>query len=194
MADRMAAAGTQVEAHFFGGEIHAFRPDARNREWQLTVDFFSRHLAPRLIGMRPALENDKPYLVWLEEACMREYAVALWGEWPPELGVRTTVAGCRIIMVDGKTAGCVTTEALVDHLWLDELFIAPTFQRLGVGSHILKQVVSEAKRVSLPLRLSVLTTNPAIAFYLRHGLRVRERTAERIYLTSELPVRRPTSR
>lgn len=43
---RMAAAGTPAEAHFFEGEGHLFRAEARNRQWTLIVDFFGRHLAP----------------------------------------------------------------------------------------------------------------------------------------------------
>ncbi|MGR9128905.1 hypothetical protein [Rhizobium leguminosarum] len=37
-----------------------------------------------MISMRPAKETDKDYLLWLEEVCMREYALALWGSWPFE--------------------------------------------------------------------------------------------------------------
>ncbi len=29
--------------------------------------------------LRQAVDADKAYLAWLEEACMRDYAVALWG-------------------------------------------------------------------------------------------------------------------
>ena len=139
------------------------------------------------VETRPAVEADKPYLVWLEEACMRAYAVALWGAWPPELGTRGSVAGCRVIVVDGHDAGCVTTEQAVDHLWVDELFVAPAFQRRGIGSRVLSDVVTQAHGLGLPVRLSVLVTNPALAFYRRHGFRIRERTPERIHLTSEQP-------
>jgi hypothetical protein len=36
------------------------------------------------IVLRAAEERDKPFLRWLEEACMRDYAVALWGVWRAE--------------------------------------------------------------------------------------------------------------
>jgi pimeloyl-ACP methyl ester carboxylesterase len=49
MARRLAArlndAGRPAEAHFFEGEDHVFGADASNREWQLLVTFFRRHLA-----------------------------------------------------------------------------------------------------------------------------------------------------
>ena len=42
---RLTENGCQPEAHFFGGEDHIFRAAARNREWELMLEFFGRHLA-----------------------------------------------------------------------------------------------------------------------------------------------------
>ena|SRR5882762_848 len=135
-----------------------------------------------MISKRPAIETDKPFLVWLQEVCMHEYAVALWGSWSPELDVRIAIDGCEIIVDDGHDVGCVTVEKHRDHLWLDELFIEPAFQRRGIGSNILWSVIADAEGLDIPLRLSVLTTNPALDFYLRHGFRIHQETAERHYL------------
>ncbi|MFC5757954.1 GNAT family N-acetyltransferase [Rhizobium sp. GCM10022189] len=113
---------------------------------------------------------------------MREYAIALWDSWPSNLSCRPSIEECQIVMVDGRDVGCVTVERHYDHLWLDELYI-PTSQRKGIGSIVLTGVIADAERVEMPLRLSVLTTNPAAAdFYLRHGFRIRQQTAERLYL------------
>ena len=68
---------------------------------------------------------------------MREHVMALWGTWPQELATRTCIEDCRIIVVDGQDVGCVTTQSFTDQVWLDELFIAPEFQRKGIGSHVL---------------------------------------------------------
>lgn len=51
------------------------------------------------IRTRPATEADKPFLSWLEEACMRDYAVALWGAWRPEPPDEQALDRCRIIAV-----------------------------------------------------------------------------------------------
>jgi N-acetylglutamate synthase-like GNAT family acetyltransferase len=108
-----------------------------------------------------------------------------WGSWSPELNVRNSIDGCKIIFDDGHDVGCVTVEKHSDHLWLDELFIGPAFQRRGIGSNILWSVIADAKGLEIPLRLSVLTTNPALDFYLRHGLRIYRETAERHYLARQ---------
>jgi acetyl esterase/lipase len=42
---RMTDAGKPPEAHFFEGEDHAFRVEARNEELELMVHFFGRHLS-----------------------------------------------------------------------------------------------------------------------------------------------------
>jgi acetyl esterase/lipase len=45
LAARLASVGNPPEAHFFSGEGHVFGTAARNREWELLVDFFGRALA-----------------------------------------------------------------------------------------------------------------------------------------------------
>lgn len=115
---------------------------------------------------------------------MREYAVALWGAWRPRPEQEGALDGTRIIVDDGEDAGCVATTRHADHIWIDRLYIAPSHQRRGLGAAILRMVISEGAASSLPVRLSVLTTNPAVAFYIREGLHVYEQTPERIFMTT----------
>jgi GNAT superfamily N-acetyltransferase len=133
--------------------------------------------------LRVAIEADKPFLRWLEETTMRDYAVALWGTWRPSPEEGATY-GTRIVTCDGEDAGCVATTRQADHIWINKLYIAPEYQRRGLGAAVLRLVISEGAASNLPVRLGVLTTNPAIAFYIREGLRVYEETPERIFLTS----------
>ena len=134
--------------------------------------------------VRPATEADRPFLAWLEEACMRDYAVALLGAWRPRSLDEQAPDGCRIIVAGDTDIGCVTTLSRSDHLWVDQLYVAPAFQRKGIGSKVLRMVLAEAETAGLPVRLSVLATNPALAFYRSHGLRVHEETPERRFMTT----------
>ena len=113
--------------------------------------------------IRPATEADKAFLSWLEEACMREYAVALWGTWRPRPTDEQMLDGCRIIVVGEQNIGCMTTFAHPDHIWIDQLYISPKFQRNGIGSWALCMILSEAAAMGVPVRLSVLATNPALS-------------------------------
>lgn len=135
-----------------------------------------------IINTRPATEADRPFLAWLEEACMRDYDVALWGSWRPRPIAEQAAAGCRIIVADEEEVGCATTTQYPDHVWVDQLYVAPAFQRRGIGSAILGRIIAEAATMGLPVRLSVIATNPALTFYLRHGLRIREETPERRFM------------
>ena len=114
---------------------------------------------------------------------MREYAMALWGVWRPR-EEEGPPDGTRIVVADGEDAGCVATTRHADHIWIDKLYIAPRYQRRGLGAAILQMVISEGAASNLPVRLRVLTTNPAVAFYTREGLHVYERTLERIFMTT----------
>ena len=133
---------------------------------------------------RPAIDADKPFLSWLEEVCMREYSVALWGVWRPRPTDEQAPDGCHIIVEGEENVGCVTALARPDHVWIDQLYIAPKFQRRGIGSMALRMVLMQAAATRLPVRLSVIATNPALRFYLSHGLRIQEETSERRFLTT----------
>lgn len=56
-----------------------------------------------------------------------------------------------------------------DHLYLEMLLLDPAWQRRGYGSAIMGEVMREAKRHTLPVRLSVLKINPAYRFYQHLG-------------------------
>jgi hypothetical protein len=66
-----------------------------------------------MISKRPATETDKTFLVWLEETCMREYAIALWGSWSPDLSVRNCIDGCQIIVDDGMMWAALLLRSIV---------------------------------------------------------------------------------
>jgi len=136
------------------------------------------------IRTRPATEADNPFLSWLEEACMRKYAVALWGTWRPRPPAEQMLDGCRIIVAGEQSIGCMKTIAHPDHIWIDQLYISPGFQRKGIGSSALRMILCEAGAMGIPVRLSVIATNPARDFYLRHGLRIYDETPERRFMTT----------
>src|SRR6476619_4055522 len=94
------------------------------------------------IRTRPATEADRAFVSWLEEACMREYAVALWGTWRPTPPEEQMLDGCRNI-------GCMTTNAHPDHICIDQLYICPKFQRKGIGSSALRMILSEAATIGV---------------------------------------------
>jgi GNAT superfamily N-acetyltransferase len=140
------------------------------------------------LSLRPATAADRSFVTELEEVCMRDYATALWGKWKPSAAEEFTPLRITIIVWNNADVGCVEIERHPDHLWLDRLYLLPTHQRRGFGATILHTIIEAAKDERLVLRLSVLITNPAEAFYRREGLRERMRTPERItFETAQFP-------
>jgi len=134
----------------------------------------------RLLSFRPATRADAAFVVTLEEACMRGYAEALWGEWRPSATVAGfDPGGMRIILADGQDAGLLQTRHEPDHLRVQKLYVAPVHQNRGIGAWALGAAVAEAEAAGLPVMLTVLTTNPARRFYEREGFRLAEETPER---------------
>ena len=126
--------------------------------------------------LRPALPDDAPALARLEEVCMRARAEALWGAWQPRPPV---IEGCEIILCGDAEAGCIACRTGPDRLVVDRLYLWPAWQGRGLGARVPRGKMALAAALDLPVRLSVLTTNPALRFYLREGFVVDSETAER---------------
>ena len=137
---------------------------------------------------RPAQNANRGFLLWLEEAAMKAHATALWGSWRPSASVETLdISGTQIIERGGAPIGCLTTRMEKRALYLARLFIAPDFQNMGLGRAVLDMVLAKADAGGYPVRLSVLSTNRAVAFYQRAGFAVEHETAERIGLIYKGP-------
>jgi ribosomal protein S18 acetylase RimI-like enzyme len=50
--------------------------------------------------------------------------------------------------------------------------LLPSHQRKGIGTNLLKQVMSKADEAKLPIRLEYLKWNPVGSLYRRHGFKV----------------------
>lgn len=69
------------------------------------------------IVLRPATIADTPYLLELEEVCMRQYAEDLWGIWrPSEKPENLDLTSHELVQQDCRKVGCVATTWNSDHL------------------------------------------------------------------------------
>ena len=83
--------------------------------------------------------------------------------------------GLRLIMVDGRRAGCVGFRTGTDCLKIDSFYLERRYHDCGLGTAILKVLLAEADKSRLPVRLEVLSGSRADRLYLRHGfVKVRE--------------------
>ncbi|RUS92785.1 hypothetical protein DSM107010_72900 [Chroococcidiopsis cubana SAG 39.79] len=65
---------------------------------------------------------------------------------------------------------------------LTKLYLLPDFQRRGIGTFLIRQLIAQAKALNAPLRLRVLAVNPARRLYEREGFSVQAQIEERIFM------------
>ena len=141
------------------------------------------HAAPvaGALKLSAASDDDFEALLALRMAAMHESLQRL-GRFDPQrarerLSRPFEPAHTRNILLLGELVGFVVLlpvpAAAPTHLVLDHLYIAPQAQRQGVGSWVMAQVLDEADRRSLPVRVTALERSDANRFYQRHGFELQ---------------------
>ena len=74
-----------------------------------------------------------------------------------------------IIWSNGTAVGRLYLDRDDDELALVNIAVCPAFQKAGIGTRVLQDLVGEAKVGGKAVRLHVAQDNPAVAWYLRHG-------------------------
>ncbi|MBS1673716.1 MAG: GNAT family N-acetyltransferase [Actinobacteria bacterium] len=135
--------------------------------------------------MRPARPGDIDAVAALKERVLRQDLEPLVG-WDPERSRARVVehfspAHTWMIAVDGKIAGTITLRPDHDALWLEMFYLDERHQGRGIGSSILRAVLTDAP-VDRPLRLQVLVGSAALRLYERHGFVVEENDGVDIWM------------
>ena len=145
------------------------------------------HAAPGAapITLAPASDEDFEALLSLRMAAMRESLQRL-GRFDPQrarerLSRAFEPSHTRHILQGGERVGFVVLlpmpTLVPDHLVLDHLYIAPQAQGQGIGSWVMAQVLEEADRLGLPVRVTALKMSDANRFYQRHGFELQHESA-----------------
>jgi len=116
------------------------------------------------IVMRPATWEDKRFVDDLLFTTMRDYVEATWPNDPSaqrhyfEIN-KFDPSNTRILQLNGKDIGRLSTTLRPECLFVDGLHILPAYQHHGFGKHIVKQVFEEAREKNLPVKATVLKAN-----------------------------------
>jgi ribosomal protein S18 acetylase RimI-like enzyme len=79
--------------------------------------------------------------------------------------------------MEGEDVGMISTAGHEKTVELVSVRVAPAFQRRGIGTRLVEEILAEARRQRLRVELSVLKTNPkAKKFYERLGFVVAGET------------------
>ena len=139
------------------------------------------------IRLRQAITADADFIYQVVETTMRAYVEQVWGTFSEETNrenIAKSIASriYSIIEVDGRDIGVFAVEREETHIQLAQIFILPSHQNRGIGTMLVRTLIEEARAARKPLRLRVLSVNPARKLYEREGFRVTSTTPERYYM------------
>jgi ribosomal protein S18 acetylase RimI-like enzyme len=131
--------------------------------------------------LRPVQKEDFSFLYQLHVDTMKDYVAQTWG-WDEAAQLGMFAEGFRpevlqMIVVDDTDAGMLRVERGPQRLFLAAIEIATAWQRRGIGTAIVTDLLEEARTAGLPLELMVLKVNPARRLYDRLGFAVVDETA-----------------
>jgi ribosomal protein S18 acetylase RimI-like enzyme len=139
--------------------------------------------APAIFTLRPAGADDAPLFYRVIDKTMREFIVATWGTWNEERVQRESYEdscspNAQVIQVGGISAGVFVVERCPTHIQLEQIYLLPEYQRMGIGTVLLNSLISEASQSKISVRLRVMAVNPAKSFYKRLDFIVTETTPD----------------
>jgi ribosomal protein S18 acetylase RimI-like enzyme len=124
--------------------------------------------------LEPCTGEDAQFVYTMHSAAMRNVISATWGwneEWQvADFASRFDSRRTSFIVIQGQRVGTLELEDRASELYVGNLNILPAWQNRGVGSAVMRRVLSRAARKGVPVSLQVLELNTAARrFYERLG-------------------------
>ena len=92
-------------------------------------------------------------------------------------------ANTDLIVRNGTVVGWISVFDHEDHVKIEELYVLPEFQNMGIGTSVLLHAIEHARRRNVTVRLRVLGINRCgIRLYERLGFRRREEDGPFIHM------------
>lgn len=145
---------------------------------------------PLNFRLRQASADDAPIFYSVIDRTMREFIITTWGTWNEDRVRRESHEDSRsphaqIILVDDISVGVFVVERFPTHIQIEQIYLLPEYQRMGIGTTLIKSMMFEAAQFKIPVRLRVMAANPAKSFYERLGFIVTEATLEFCFMEKE---------
>jgi ribosomal protein S18 acetylase RimI-like enzyme len=133
--------------------------------------------------IRKSNADDAPLFYRVIEQTMREFIIATWGRWNESRVLQESLEdsispNAQVIQIGDVAVGVFLVERSPTHIQLEQIYLLPEYQRLGVGSALIHSLIKEASQAQIPIRLRVMAVNPAKKFYEKLGFIVTEITSE----------------
>lgn len=135
---------------------------------------------------RPAEACDRPFLLQVYASTRYDVAALLdWSEAQKAEFIAMQFAAqdhyyheqfpaCEfsVIEVDGEAIGRLYLDRRDDEFRIVDIALLPQYRRRGIGSNLLREILTEAHARGLPVRIHVEFDNPALQLYERFGFRI----------------------
>jgi ribosomal protein S18 acetylase RimI-like enzyme len=146
---------------------------------------------PTTFTIRQSNANDAPLFYRVIEQTMREFIIATWGRWNESRVLKEShedniSPNAQVIQIGDVAVGVFLVERFATHIQLEQIYLLPEYQRLGIGSALIHSLIRESCQSQLPIRLRVIAINPAKKFYEKIGFLVTEVTSE-FFLMEKVP-------
>jgi ribosomal protein S18 acetylase RimI-like enzyme len=141
------------------------------------------HVVLQRVGL-----DDVGFAFEVTEAAMRAYIEQTWNAWDANLQLENNAKSFdtsthHLVLVDGQRAGILAVAVHESHLQLEKLYLLPSFQNLGVGSQVLRQLFELPALTGKAVRLHVLEVDQgAQRFYRRFGFVVTSVNPPRVFM------------
>ena len=87
-----------------------------------------------------------------------------------------------IITADGTDVGWMQQRQDRDAIFLGSIYVIPTMQGKGIGTHVIRTLIDLAAARSQAVTLAVMKMNPAVSLYERLGFRVMSEDEYKVYM------------
>jgi len=143
-----------------------------------------------LIRLIPADETYREFSYQVKKAAEGEYITSMFG-WDEDVqrGYHSKAWQEQrpdIIKYGAKPVGTIATIETGDCIEIGQFFILPEYQRRGIGTYLLKNILDRADRLGKNATLRFLKNNPVKSLYVRNGFRLID-TSEVAYHMERKP-------
>lgn len=130
---------------------------------------------PAQIDLRPAVQEDVPFLLELRRQTMTAHLLASGIVPSAEEDLRRVLVRfdcAQVILLAGQPVGLLKVSRDGADWELIQIQLSPSLQGQGFGMQLVQSVITEARSMGVSLKLSVLKANPARRLYERLGFTV----------------------
>lgn len=143
------------------------------------------------IEFRGCTYSDVDFILNLKELCIKWYIEIIYG-WDIDIQREKTIHeldrhkdDIRVIQLDQKDAGITTFYEEDNKYVVGLIMVHPDYQGLGVGSKVIKDYITKAKKEKKDILIKTYKYNSAKKLYERLGFKIYKEDETHVYMQIE---------